>query len=680
MGLFAPWFLAALAGLALPLYLHLLKKLKSTAKPVPSLMFFEARTQASSRHRRLNYLLLLSLRLLWLVLLILAFANPFINRNATAFASNRLVLVVVDNSFSMRAGTRLADAKAAAISVLSSKGATRAQVAAFGSQLRFMTQPIEDQSALRVAVQATQPGDGHGNFAELARAVRAMAESVHTPIELHVFSDMQRSELAATFSDMALPSNVTLLTHAVVSNAQPNWTVESVDAPGQVWGKDAKPVHVQAVIAGYGTPAAQRSVWLVVNGKTTATKTVAVPANGRATVDFPALEVPYGFSRCEVKIDDADGLPADDLRRFAVQRSDPQKALLIHNYGENRSQLYVGAALSAAAQSAFTLESINVNEAADRRPSNYAFIVLSDLNSLPSLLENSLTEYVRSGGSLFIAAGTSAGGRSQIPIFGAHIIETRDYSRVPDRYMAVGSSDSSYPAVAKANGWPGVKFFYALDVDPGVGPGVDQGPARVIVRLADQTPLLLEKRIGEGRVVLLTSGLDNLTNDFPLNPAFVPFIEQTARYLAGSERQGGARPVDAYLELRNAREQGQGVEVTDPEGKRPLTLGEAASAQSFQLTEAGYYQLRLANGRRDEVGVNPDPKESNLDVIPDDVLALWRGNKGSGSSQVASAPGAPTQNKTPESFWWYVMLLVLAAAVAESALASRYLGTQREES
>ena len=210
--------------------------------------------------------------------------------------------------------------------------------------------------------------------------------------------------------------------------------------------------------------------------------------------------------------------------------------------------------------------------------------------------------------------------------------------------------------------------------------------ARVIVRLGDQTPLLLEKRIGEGRVVLLTSGLDNLTNDFPLHPAFVPFIEQTARYLAGSERQGGARPVDAYLELRNAKEQAQGVEVTDPEGKRPLTLGEAASAQSFQLTEAGYYQLRLANGRQDEVGVNPDPKESNLDVIPDDVLALWRGNGGTtsqtapGQNTSGQAAPLPVPNKTPESFWWYVMIFVLAAAVAESVLASRYLGTQREES
>src|SRR5271165_3450558 len=114
MGLFAPWFLAALAGLALPLYLHLLKRQTRTPKPVTSLMLFEARPQSSIRHRRLRYFLLLSLRLL-------------------------LVLLLVDNSFSMRAGTRLADAKDAAMSVLAGKGAARGQVTTFGSQLRLMT-------------------------------------------------------------------------------------------------------------------------------------------------------------------------------------------------------------------------------------------------------------------------------------------------------------------------------------------------------------------------------------------------------------------------------------------------------------------------------------------------------------------------------------------------------------
>ena len=202
--------------------------------------------------------------------------------------------------------------------------------------------------------------------------------------------------------------------------------------------------------------------------------------------------------------------------------------------------------------------------------------------------------------------------------------------------MAVGSSDSSYPAVAKADGWAGVKFFYALNVDP--------GDARVIVRLGDQTPLLLEKRIGEGRVALFTSGLDNLTNDFPLNP---PSFRSSSRPRATSRAANVKAAHARWTRIWNSatpRSKSQGVEVTDPEGKRPLTLGEAASAQSFQLTEAGYYQLRLANGRQDEVGVNPDPKESNLDVIPDDVLALWQG-KGNQSSQAAQAPGAPPPAK-----------------------------------
>jgi hypothetical protein len=66
-------------------------------------------------------------------------------------------------------------------------------------------------------------------------------------------------------------------------------------------------------------------------------------------------------------------------------------------------------------------------------------------------------------------------------------------------------------------------------------------------------------------------------------------------------------------------------------GRRPLTLGDAVSAQSFQLT---------ANGRHDEIGVNHG-----------DVFALWQGNGG-------LAP----PDKTPQTLWWYVMVFVLASA------------------
>src|SRR5712692_1507596 len=107
MGLLAPWFLAGVAAVGVPIYLHLLRRHSTTPRPFSSLMFFEPRTQSSIRHRRLRYLALRSLRMGLLVLLALAFASPFVNRPAASVPSEKLVLLVIDRSFSMRAGTRL---------------------------------------------------------------------------------------------------------------------------------------------------------------------------------------------------------------------------------------------------------------------------------------------------------------------------------------------------------------------------------------------------------------------------------------------------------------------------------------------------------------------------------------------------------------------------------------------
>src|SRR5579872_7571505 len=201
MGLLAPWFLAGFAALAIPFYVHLLRRHTTTPRPFSSLMFFERRTQSSIKHRRLRYLVLLSLRALLFLLLALAFANPFINRTAAKMNSEKLELLVIDNSFSMRAGNRLADAKREALSVLSSRRPSdRAQVMALGSQIQVLTQPSQDAGALRAAVESLQPGDSHGNFGELARSLRSLAESIATPIELHLFSDMQKSQMPASFN------------------------------------------------------------------------------------------------------------------------------------------------------------------------------------------------------------------------------------------------------------------------------------------------------------------------------------------------------------------------------------------------------------------------------------------------------------------------------------------------
>ena len=159
MGFLAPWFLGGLAVLGVPVFVHLLRRHVTTPQPVSSLMFFERGTQSSMRHRRLKYLLLFALRFAFVLMIVLAFANPFVRR-AAADANGRLLLIVLDHSFSMRAGTRFTDAKEQALALLSAKPHTqKAQIMALGGQLEVLTQPIAEEAQLRSALESIEAGD-----------------------------------------------------------------------------------------------------------------------------------------------------------------------------------------------------------------------------------------------------------------------------------------------------------------------------------------------------------------------------------------------------------------------------------------------------------------------------------------------------------------------------------------
>jgi len=680
MGFLAPWFLLGLAALGVPVFVHLLRRHKTTPRPVSSLMFFERGTQSSTRHRRLSYLLLFALRSALVLLVVLAFANPFVRR-AAADANGRLLLIVLDNSFSMRAGTRFPDAKQQALALLAAKPpAQKAQIMSLGGQLEVRTQPITDDAQLRVALESIQPGDGHASFGELGRAMRTLAQTVHGPIDLHLFSDMQHTAMPANFADMVLSDNVTLRLQPVANRpAPPNWTVESVDAPTALSDpKDPKRSRVQAVIAGFNTPAETKLVSLVVNGKTISTRKVLVPAAGRVTVEFVPLDVGYGLNRCEVRIEGGDAFPTDDASVFAVRRSDPDRVLLVHALGDTRSPVYFGSALSAAAQGSFVMQSVAAEQATDLDPSKYGFVVLSDAVTLPSIFEHTLAQYVAKGGSVLITLGTSAARGTHIPLWGGEVKDTHDYARTGSP-VSVGQLDFSYPALEQVQpgpdngGWGVVKVFYAAVLD------ADQ--ARVAARLTDGTPLLLDKPLGEGHLLLFASGLENLTNDLPLHPVFVAFVDRAARYLSGGQSLGGSRLVDSFLQLRAAAEPVRAVpnvEVIDPDGRRPLSLSEARTAQSVRLERAGFYRIRFANGRDALIGVNPDRRESDLQPLPEDVQRLWSGSSGGGADQSAGAASIDAKNRTI-SLWWWVMLFAFAVAVAETVLAGGYMGTQREE-
>jgi hypothetical protein len=666
MGFFAPWFFAGLAAAAAPVYFHLLRRHKSTPRPFSSLMFFERTTQSSIRHRRIRYWELLALRLSIVVLLALAFAGPYIMRTVTAAGSGRrLLITVVDASFSMRAGDRLERAKREALEVAGRlRPGDEGQAAALGARLEFLTMPTVSRAELAGAIRSIRPGDSRGSYGELARALRAMAETSRLPLDVHLFTDMQQTSMPPSFGDLQLPAGTRFELHPVARGAEPNFTVENVTAPPGLFQPGR--ARVQATIAGYGAPAARRRVTLAAGGKDIASQTVEVPAGGRATAEFLSLDLPYGFNRCEVRIDSADALPGDDRFLFAVERSDPRPVLFVQRKQGGRDLLYFQAALDASPDAAFRVTAVETQAAGSLDLARFAVVVLSDAAPLGAGLEESLKRYVRAGGAVLIAAGPATARARRIPVIEAPILETSYATRAGGRFQAAGYRDPSHPAVRDRSRFDGVKFYYAVKTDP--------GEARVAVSLEDGTPLLVERRLGAGKALLFASTFDNVSNDFPLLPAFVPFVEQAITYLGGVENRTSTRLVDSFIELRTGEGPGGPLEVIDPSGSRALSLEEAARTPVYSLAESGYYEIRRPGGRSEMVAVNADRREGDLSVVPPETEALWR-NLGEPEAQ-AALPGGETRRPSP--LWWYVMALALAAAMVESFVASRYLGVERE--
>jgi hypothetical protein len=258
----------------------------------------------------------------------------------------------------------------------------------------------------------------------------------------------------------------------------------------------------------------------------------------------------------------------------------------------------------------------------------------------------------------------SFGGK--VPVTGQKIIETRYSGREGDRFQVASWLDTSHPSILKDDRWDDVKFLRAIKIDP--------GSARVVAKLSDQTPLLVDEQIGEGHVEVFASTFDNIDNDFPLHSSFVAFVDQTARYLARMDSGPPSVMVDSFAELRDSKEKGAAVDVVDPKGQRALTLDEATKAQNIQFTMTGFYDIRRPNGRNELVAVNADRRESDLTPATQDTLSLWQ-NTANGTAETEAAA---TGDQRPLSLWWYVMLAVLALTVAESLLGNRHLSVDSE--
>jgi hypothetical protein len=194
--------------------------------------------------------------------------------------------------------------------------------------------------------------------------------------------------------------------------------------------------------------------------------------------------------------------------------------------------------------------------------------------------------------------------------------------------------------------------------------------ADVLARFDDGNAAVIERRIGNGRVIVLALPLDNNAGDFPLQPAYLPFVRQLVLHASGRDAVPLWRTTGERWALPGT--------ITEPVVEAPdrslLRPASDSLGAAVPLGDAGLYRaFRGAVGGEAEavLAVNVPASESVL--MPMDTTELLLGvSTGTDSLRTTGAgPATDQELERRQSSWRVLLALALVALLVETIVASR---------
>jgi len=657
MSFLAPAFLAGLLAIGLPLWLHRLSAENPNRRPFSSVMFLEAGEPQRVLAKQLQYLLLLAFRIAVLVALVLAFIQPAIWRDPAAAAAGdqRLHVVVVDTSASMAAGDRWDEAVDTAIDLIDSMpAADQVQLIAAGRVFEIVSSATLDKATVRQQVRSLEPGVFFVDFGQLTRALDGVLRTAELPAVLHFVTDAQAAGLPTRFADLAPTEPVEIVVHAVGAD-EPNWSV------GSLFGS-ALTGELAATVTSHAAAAADRTLEIELNGNVVDRQRVTLEPGSEAVVEFAPLTLQSGANRVRVIMQPGDMLAADDVRMLALNRPVPHPVLVVSGeLGGTGDTRFLTEAMRVLEGLSLEVTAIGESELAEQEFSDYEFVVVADAAAIDGREADRLSRYVESGGGLLLALGPRSPMLPAVPVTGHSFASqaTPLGGAVADA-VTIGSIETSHPALAGLDTIRAARFTRYAAVEETAGDDV-------LIRLETGDPLLIERGLGDGRLLLYASTLDRQWNDLPKEPAFVPFVAGLADHLLGGAGFTNEAALGSTLAL--AAMGLSGGQIFGPDGESVLRLG----GTDVLLDQIGFYEL-VGGGRTELVAVNFDGRESDLAPAAEQTLARWQ-ELGRAPAAVEGGSAVREEVLVPLGYW--LLLLILAAAIMESGLGNWHLRVRR---
>jgi len=308
---------------------------------------------------------------------------------------------------------------------------------------------------------------------------------------------------------------------------------------------------------------------------------------------------------------------------------------------------------------------IGESEISDHDFGDYEFIVIADAAAVDSDDADRLSAYVESGGGLLLALGPRSLTLSEIPVT-EHEFASQQSPLLGSTAEAVtiGSIATSHPALAGLDTLRAARFTSYVAIE-------EAADDEVLIRLESGDPLLIERELGNGRLLLYTSSLDREWNDLPKEPVFVPFVAGLADHLLGGAGFTNEAALGSTLALQAMGM--SGGQIFDPDGESALGLGGAST--DVLLDQIGFYELE-GGGRRELVAVNFDIQESNLEPADEGSLIRWQ-DLGRAAAEADTDTSSVIQEDIQVPLGYWLLMLLLVAAIVESGLGNWHLKVRR---
>jgi hypothetical protein len=669
----APLFFVALAGLAIPVLLHLTQREKKQIIRFPSLMFVRRIPYQSVRRRKIQHWLLLLVRVAALALIIFAFARPFFRQGDLPIvpgAGARELVVLLDTSYSMGFADRWERARAAAQEQIQRmSGTDRGSVVLFSSGADIAVRASMDRSPLSAAVAAAKPGAGATRYAPALKVAGGiLSESTLPRREVVLISDFQRTGWRGE-EGIRLPRG-TVVTPVPITGSgdQVNVSVQAVSLSRSTFS-DQERVTVTGVVTNRSDrPVSGTTLTLDVNGIKHGSKPVQLEPGGSSSVEFEPVLVGGRNMKATVTLS-ADALAADNTFNFIISPTEPVHVTVVDR-GTGNAGLYLSRALAVGDAPRFEVVTRQVETLSDDDLRRSAAIVLNDVALQPSQARR-LSRYVEQGGGLFVAAGQRANWPQEVDLLPGSIDNPVDRTR--GDAARIGALEYAHPVfepfrAPRSGNFSTVPVYQYRKVTPAKD-------AQILAKFDGVAPAVIERRVGSGRVLLWASALDTSWSDLPTRGVFVPFIHQSMRHLAAYTVPRPWLTVGQVLDASTAavKQDAEQRVVLTPSGKRvPL---EDEGSEVMELTEQGFYELRARDKDVVVVAANVDAAEGDLSTMDPKEIALAATGSAESAGAQGGTPLTPEAQEKTQRLWWYLLIAGLLLLGADTVMSNRLAKT-----